>query len=121
MFIDYSLIFILLCFVLMIVTVLRLFDKNMDFNQTMGALIISLINFILCFITAASFYAVNFPGYDSSGLIVDNVDYNYYPFVALFACFAYLNCLFIGYCFYIFYKKPWDDKRDDKEAFLYRQ
>ena len=105
---EYHMIFMVLIFILFILSMLLLF-MDVTFERAIASFIFITVNFILCAIVSLGFGALNFYGYDSSGVLVDNIYSEMYYFIYIFWAMGYINIMLLFYCVYIFYRKPWEE------------
>lgn len=103
---TYHIIFIGISMALFFFIIDLIFLKQ-TFERTIAAFMMCFINIFLSFITGMGFFAIDFFSYDSTGTIVSNV-VNEYDFLGyVFIGLAYISFIFLLYCLYLFYDKPW--------------
>jgi len=117
--IDYHMIFMVLSFMLLMLSVLLLFIDS-SFEKTVASNIFIVFNFILCLLVSMGFGAIDFYGYDSSGNLVHNINSGMHPFIYIFWIIGYINIMLLFYCVYIYYKKPWDDYINTPEPSIFK-
>ena len=105
---DYHIIFMVMSFLLLILTVLLLFI-DVTFEKAIAANIFTMFNLVLCSLVSMGFGAIDFYSYDNTGTLVHNVSGSMYPFVYIYWILGYINLMLLFYCVYIYYKKPWED------------
>jgi len=106
--IDYHLVFILMSFILLIITAFLLFIEP-TVETTTAAYIFIMINMVLCIFCSLSFYGLDLVGYDTAGEVVHNQYYEMQTFSFLFVGFFYINIMLLVYGAYLYYKKPWEE------------
>lgn len=115
---DYHLLFLVMNFVLLFVSILLLFlDTTME--KATAAMIFIMINMILTIIVALIFGAVDVYGYDSDGNIVHNIISDLYPFIYVYWTIFYINLMLLVYGIYVFIKKPWDEYVENENQTYY--
>jgi len=106
--IDYHMLFMVMSFMLLVVSVLLLFiDTTLE--KAVAANIFIVFNFMLCMLVSLGFGAIDFYSYDSSGELVHNVSSSMHPFIYIYWILAYVNIMLLFYCVYIYYRKPWEE------------
>lgn len=108
--IDYHLTLVFLSIIFFVITLMLLFI-NPDFNKTIAAMLLSFINIAVSFIAGIGFFSVDFYGYDTTGTIVSNYNYEMSSIGILFIGITYICVLFLLYSLYLLYEKPWDAVR----------
>jgi len=106
--VDYHIIFIMMAFILLVITAFLLFIEP-TVETTAAAYIFIMINMVLCIFCSLSFYGLDLVGYDSAGEVVHNTYYEMQTFSFLFVGFFYVNIMLMVYGAYLFYKKPWEE------------
>ena len=114
---DYHMLFIVLTFLLLIITVLLLFIEP-TVEKTTAAMIFIMIGIILCIFCYYSFYNINLVGVDSTGTVVSNDFTSMDSWSYLFMGIGYINIMLIVYCGYLFIKKPWDKAIEEEREYL---
>jgi len=107
--VDYHIIFLVMSFIIFIITVVLLFDDDITIVRNVGANILILFNMVVNLIVSQGFGAIDVYGYDSDGVLVHNVSPSMYPFVYIYWIFFYINLMLLFYCVYIYFKKPWEE------------
>lgn len=105
---DYHILFMVMSFMLLIMSVLLLFIDT-TIEKAVAANIFIMTNIVICSLVALGFGAIDFYSYDSSGTLVHNVSGSMYPFVYIYWILGYVNIMLLFYCIYIYYKKPWEE------------
>ena len=105
---DYHILFLVISFVLLIMSVLLLLIDT-SIEKAVAANIFIVLNFMLCSLVSLGFGAIDFYSYDSSGTLVHNVSGSMWPLIYFFWILAYVNFMLLVYCVYIYYKKPWEE------------
>lgn len=105
---DLLVLFIVMTFLLFILTLIFLFiDPTIE--KTTAALIMIMLNLVLCIVVALMFTNIDYYGFDSSGVAVhtgyDELNWMGAIWMGLF----YINIMLIIYCAYLFYLKPWEE------------
>ena len=115
--IDYHIIFMIMVFILFLVSILLLFiDTTLE--KTVAANILIVFNIILCMIVSLSFGAIDLYGYDTDGVVVHNVYSDMFPFIYIYWALGYINIMLLFYCVYHYYKKPWEDYVEERKYYL---
>jgi hypothetical protein len=97
---DYHLVFIVMSFVMLMISLMFLFDNNTP-EKTIAALIICGINSILCMINYLSFYGIGLVGYDITTGAASVTTYpDMYPLFMYFFGWYWINIILIFYCWY---------------------
>jgi len=115
--IDYHLIFMIMSFIIFIISLFLLFIET-TLEKTVAANILIMFNIILCIIVSLSFGAIDMYGYDSTGAVVHNVYSELYPFIYLYWVLGYVNIMLLFYCAYHYYKKPWEQYEKDRHKYF---
>lgn len=105
---DYHLVFIVIVFVLLLITVLLLFIEPTH-EKAIAAIIIAGINGIICLISAYSFFRIGLIGFNSAGTGIVTAYEDMQIFFGLFMAFIYINAAFVLYGGMLIMKKPWDE------------
>ena len=103
----YHLLFVFLAVALFLIIMALLF-VNITFDRTVAAFILCFLNIVISAVAAQGFFAIDFYGYDSSGVLVGNMISDYSFLGVIFAILVYITVILLVYCLYSFYKKPWD-------------
>lgn len=106
--IDFTIVFMIIVIILLLITIVFLFIEP-DFNKSIASIILCFINIVFSYLAAYSFLVVSLYGFDSSGVLVENNIYDFYPFGAFFVVFVYINLVLIFYALYLCYQKPWEE------------
>ena len=107
MIIEYHLIFMIIIFILFVISILLLFiDTSLE--KAVAANIFIMVNFILCAIVSLGFGAIDVYGYNSDGVLVANIYGDMYYFIYIFWAMGWINIMLLFYCVYIYYRKPWE-------------
>lgn len=105
---DYHMLFMVMSFMLLILSVLLLFiDTTVE--KAVAANVLIMFNLVLCALVSLGFSAIDFYSYDGSGALVHNVSSSMYPFTIIYWILGYVNIMLLLYCVYIYYKKPWEE------------
>ena len=119
--IDYHILFLVMSFVLFIMTIFLLFVE-VTFQKAIAANIFIMFSIIINFIVAYGFSAIDLYSWDSSGEVVHNVYSNMHPFIQIYWAFVWINIMLLFYCLYIYLKKPWEDYvKNSREDFYEEQ
>jgi len=111
---DYHIIFLMMAFILTLVSVLLLLTEDISIERAVGANVLILFNMVLNLIVSLGFGGIDVYGYDSNGALVHNVYSDMYPFVYVYWIFFYVNLMLLVYCVYIYYKHPWVEESEKK-------
>ena len=104
---DYHLLFLVITFLLLILTIIFLFiDPTVE--KTTASVILIILNVIFCVVSAYSFFAIDYYGFDSAGAVVHNSYTAMYPLHVIWWGLTYVNIMLFVYCGYLFWKKPWE-------------
>jgi len=114
--IDYHILFLMMTFILFILTIILLFVDN-TFEKTIAAMVLAVFNMVLCIFNALSFYAIDLYGHSGSGVLEHNVYYDLYPLGFLYLGLFYINFMLTIYCGYLFLRKPMEDHYGKDEVF----
>ena len=115
--IDYHIIFMIMVFILFLVSILLLFiDTTLE--KTVAANILIVFNLILCMIVSLSFGAIDLYGYDTDGVVVHNVYSDMFPFIYIYWALGYINVMLLFYCVYHYYRKPWEQYVEERTYYL---
>jgi len=106
---DYHIIFLVMTFIIFIISILLLFSDDITLVRAVGANVLIFFNMILNLIVSQGFGAIDVYGYDSDGLLVHNVTASMHPFVYIYWLLFYVNLFLLFYCVYFYYKKPWEE------------
>lgn len=106
--IDYHIIFMMMAFIIFLVTVLLLFIDT-TFEKAIAANILAIFNMIICIVCAMSFHAIDMYGHDSTGTIQHNLYAEMYPFSFIYVGLFWIMFMLMFYSVYLFYKKPWEE------------
>ena len=115
--IDYHIIFMIMSFILLIITIFLLFIET-TLEKTVAANILIVFNIMLCMIISLSFGAIDMYGYSSTGAIVHNVYSELYAFIYLYWVLMYVNIMLLFYCVYHYYKKPWEEYIEERNYYF---
>ena len=110
--IDYHIMFLVMSFVLIILTIFLLFVE-VTFQKAIAANIFIMFSIILNFIVAYGFSAIDLYSWDSTGNVVHNVYSNMHPFILIYYAFVWINIALLFYCGYIYITKPWEEIKQD--------
>jgi len=105
---DVTLIYTVLAFIIFLVIGVLLFMEEQTVLKTSFAMILSFINTVFSFMTALTYFGIDLYGFTTSGVVVSNPVYDLAPFGIFFLTLAYFSIIFIIYCLYLFYLKPWN-------------
>jgi hypothetical protein len=105
---DYHLLFLVITFLLLILTIIFLFIEP-TVEKTTASVILIIINIIFCIVCAYSFFAIDYYGFDTDGTVVHNAYADMYPLHVIWWGLTYVNIMLIVYCGYLFWKKPWEE------------
>ena len=94
--------------------ILLMFIKP-SFNTTVAAFILCFIEIVLSFIAGLGFFSIDFLSYDSTGALISNpiMEYDFLGYI--FFGLSYLSLVFLLYCIYMFYEKPWSGVKKIEE------
>ena len=113
---EYHILFMIMSFVLFIVTILLLFIDT-TLQKAVAANIFIVFNIALNSIVSLGFSAINLYSFDSSGSLVNNVYSNMHPFIYIYWIFIWVNIMLIFYCVYIYFKKPWEEYIEQNDRY----
>lgn len=105
---DYHILFMVIVFVLLMISVLLLFIDT-SFEKAIAANIFIFINLGLCALVSLGFGAIDFYSFDSAGALVHNTNSGMWPLIYIFWMLGYVNIMLMFYCVYLYYLKPWED------------
>lgn len=105
---DVTLVYTVLALILFLFIGILLFMEEQTVLKTSFAMILCFINTVFSFMTALTYFGIDLYGYDTSGVVVSNPMYDIAPFGMFFLTLGYFSIIFIVYCLYLFYLKPWE-------------
>ena len=105
---DVTLVYTILSLFLFLFIGILLFMEEQTILITSFAAILCFVNTVFSFMTALTYFGIDLYGFTTSGVVVSNPVYELAPFGMLFVAFAYLSIVFLMYCIYLFYLKPWN-------------
>ena len=96
--IDYHLVFMVTAIALMLLEIIILFFNDEEtMKKYIGLTLLIGFNMNLCMISSLSFLAINIPGFDTSGNLIDNATAEMWMFFAMFLGLFLVN---LGLLFY---------------------
>ena len=98
--IDYHILFIGMAFILMIITVFLLFVDNTK-EKTIAAMLFAGINYIFCIVNSMGFFAIDFYGFTTNGILVHNPSAGLFRLFAIFFLLVFVNIALLFYCWYL--------------------
>ena len=116
---EYHLIFIIVAFVIFLITMFLLFIEP-KFETTVASFIFIMFNMLICIINSLSFFGIGIYGMDGTGTIVMEAYHGMGIFSIIFLILFYINFLLLFYCIYLFYKKPWKVVMSEEEERFYQ-
>lgn len=105
---EYHIFFCILSIILLLIIIILLF-MNPTFDTTTAGFIICFLNVVIASVAGYGFFAFDLYGYDSSGVLVENLIYEYDFLGMIFIIIAYICVILMFYCVWLWYKKPWKD------------
>jgi len=96
---DYHMVFIILVFILLLVSILLIFIEQTK-ESVIAAAILCAINWLLCLVTYLSFFAVGLVSSDYLGEVSVTSYAGMYGFFMVFFGLQWVNTLLIYYCWY---------------------
>ena len=105
---DVTLIYTVLSFIIFLIIGMLLFMEEQTILKTSFAMILCFINTVFSLMTALTYFGIDLYGFNTSGEVVSNPMYDLAPFGMFFLTLAYFSIIFIVYCLYLFYLKPWE-------------
>ena len=105
---DYHLIFIVICFIMLIFQIYFIFIEG-DKKTIIGGGILSAINWGIAFICWLSFFGVGIPGVDSSGEVSVTVYSGMHSYFIMFFALQWINFAFIIAAWYIWMGIVYED------------
>jgi len=111
---DYHLVFIVISFALLILSVLLL-TLSPTIEQTLAAMIFTGINYVLCIFNSFAFYRIGLVGYVSDGSIEVNAYEEMYSSYVIFMLLLFINIALFFYGYWIYVRKPWEPDIKQKQ------
>ena len=103
--IDYHIIFIMISFIMFLITFFLLFiGGEPTKNELIGSMILTGINMNFCWFNMLSFFAINIYGFSGAGELVANPIAEMYPFFAVFLGLFFVNFGFFVYGQFLLFK-----------------
>jgi len=96
---DYHIVFIILVFILLLVSILLIFVEQSKESIIAGAILCG-INWVACLVTYLSFFGVGIIGYSGDGSVTVTTYADMYGFFMLFYGLQWINILLIYLCWY---------------------
>ena len=109
---DITILYTIIVLILFLITGVLLFMEKPTILITSFAFILCFVNGVFSYMTAYTYFAIDLYGYDSTGTVVSNPMYELAPFGLFFLMFSYFSVIFMFYCLYLFYMKPWNEMLD---------
>jgi hypothetical protein len=106
MLMDYHLVFIVLAFLLLLVSITFIFVDTTP-QKIIAAMLLSGINTTLCTINYLSFFGIGIIGYTSTGAIDVTTYGDMYPVFMFFFGLYWVNVILIFYCWYKYTYTVW--------------
>jgi hypothetical protein len=103
---DYHLFFMAVAWGLFIFTIVLLFINNTK-EQTIAAMILCGLNYVICMICSLGFFGIGIPGIDSSGNAVITAHHDMMAFYTIFFLLYWINIVFLFYCYWMWTRNPW--------------
>lgn len=97
--IDYHLVFIIICFLLLIFSIYLIFLEDKK-EAVIAAALICGINWVLCLINYMSFFGVGIIGYSYDGTTSVTLHSDMYGFYVFFYVLQWFNFLLIMFCWF---------------------
>jgi len=108
--VEYHMLFCFLSIIFFIIILALLFIEP-TFDKTVAGFILCFFNLVVSAVAGLGFFAFDLYGYDTSGILVENL-VNDYDFLGMvFVILAYICVILMLYCIYLWYKKPWEGVR----------
>lgn len=106
---EITLVYTIIALLLFLIIGMLLFMEEVTILKTSFAFMLCFINGIFSYMTAYTYFAIDLYGFDSTGVVVSNPVYELAPFGMFFLIFSYFSIIFMFYCLYLFYMKPWNE------------
>ena len=106
---ELTLVYTIIALLLFLIIGMMLFMEEATIPKTSFAFMLCLINGIFSYMTALTYFGIDLYGFDSDGVVVSNPMYELAPFGMFFLLFTYFSIIFMFYCLYLFYMKPWNE------------
>jgi len=106
---DVTLVYTILALFMFLIVGFLLFMEEPTVLKTSFAFMLCFVNTVFSYMTAYTYFAIDLYGFDSSGVVVSNPMYELAPFGLFFWVFSYFGIIFMFYCLYLFYMKPWNE------------
>lgn len=106
---EITLVYTIIALLLFLIIGMLLFMEEATILKTSFAFMLCFINGVFSYMTAYTYFAIDLYGFDSSGVVVSNPVYELAPFGMFFLIFSYFSIIFMFYCLYLFYMKPWNE------------
>jgi len=110
---DYHLVFIVIAFVLLIITIMLLFNKP-DRERAIAAALIAGINYLICLINSYAFFGIGLVGFTGEGTSVVTALHDMSSFFVIFFLLIFFNIALIFYAYYVFNKITIDESTKPK-------
>lgn len=106
---DVTLIYTVMSFIIFLIIGILLFMEEPTILKTSFAFILCFINTVFSFMTCLTYFGIDLYGFTASGEVVSNPMYELAPFGMFFLALSYFSIIFMFYCLYLFYMKPWNE------------
>ena len=106
MIMEYHLVFIVISVIFLLYAFRLLFQENTKEN-TIAAVIICAMNYVLCMINSYGFFGIGIIGIDSDGVAVITANHDMYSIYAFFFMLYWVNIVFIFYAYWLWVRNPW--------------
>ena len=104
---DYHLVFIVIAFAMLILTIL-LVSINPTKEQTFASMIFAGINYLICMFNSFALFAIGIIGYKPDGSIEITAYSGMYSVYVIFMLLLFINVALLFYCYWLWVRKPWD-------------
>ena len=106
---EVTLVYTIIALFLFLFIGILLFMEEPTILKTSFAFMLCFVNGVFSYMTAFTYFGIDMYGFDSSGVVVSNPMYELAPFGMFFLMFSYFSVIFMFYCLYLFYMKPWNE------------
>ncbi len=109
---DYHILFIVLSFCLLFISVFLIFIDKKTKEGLMAAIFLCGLNWVLCILNSLGFFGIGLIGYNTDGTTSVTMYTDMFPLFAIFFVLQYANVVLIFMCWYYWAKKAWDIDKD---------
>lgn len=104
---DYHLVFIVIAFVLLLITILFLFIEPI-YGKVIAGMLLAGINYLICLINSFAFFRIGLVGYTGEGVSIVTSSSVMEVFFVIFFLLHFLNIALIFYASLLLMRKPWE-------------